>query len=389
MDDLAISLLRGLREEFTESNVKLKEACNNALRDLENKASKLMTTQTIKLRDINIRMRLSDNSGESPSWKEYYNQLENRLIGQLSSALENHLNQQITQSELIERIGIDRKDKNNQLNGIFCGPKQEIDKINRDSDDSVIKTVTEMRDMSIRIIGEQTAHIGQPVLPEIRITLVFPTSSTISALMYHAEGEVVKVDCIYHLPSITLDTNVVLRMKRGEILDSWKLREKCPMDLAVTQRIRDDLSLKLSDQQFLADNYIRSTPSIMRNCYDSKSKRFLLNPEFEKPGSREFLERAESIIEGFKRTGENPPEYLDFDHLHAHYMSGRDIFVTEDRKILKMSSQLRDFGIRIMNFEDLLSSIETNGIQLLIENPEEPKPQRIKIQIAEREEGTS
>ena len=53
------------------------------------------------------------------------------------------------------------------------------------------------------------------------------------------------------------------------------------------------------------------------------------------------------------------------------------------------TSFLRGLGIRIMNFEELLSSIENNGIQLLIENPEEPKPQRIKIQIAERDEANT
>ena len=98
---------------------------------------------------------------------------------------------------------------------------------------------------------------------------------------------------------------------------------------------------------------------------------------------------AESIIDSFKKTGKNLPQYLDFDHIHAHYLAGRDIFVTEDGDILKTRSQLRDLGIRIMNFEELLSSIEKNGIQLLIENPEEPKPQRIKIQIADRDEANT
>ena len=42
------------------------------------------------------------------------------------------------------------------------------------------------------------------------------------------------------------------------------------------------------------------------------------------------------------------------------------------------TSFLRDLGIRIMNFEELLSSIEINGIQLLIENPEEPNPNELR-----------
>ena len=389
MDDLAKSLLRGLKEEITESNVELEEACDNALRDLEKKAPQLMASEVNELKNVAIENLYGHDSVESPSWKEYHGQWENRLIDQVSSALENHLNQPMTDSELIEKLRIDRKDKDNQLNGIFHGPKQVIDGLKSIWDYLVINTVIETRDFFIRSIGEQTAQIGQSVLPEIRITLVFPTSRTANLLMYHAEPDSVKVDCIYHLPSITLDTNVVLKMKRGEILTPWKLREKCPMDLAVSQRIRDDLSLNCSDEQFLRDNYIRRIPAIMRSSYDSKSSRFFLNPEFDKPGSAEFFKAAESIIEGLKQTGENPPEYLDFDHIQSHYLAGRDIFVTEDKKILKLSSQLRDLGIRMMNFDELLSSIENNGIQLLIENPDKPIPQRIKIQIADRNEANT
>ena len=389
MDELATSFLRGLKKEFTESNARLKEACDNALRDLENQAPQLTAVQVKELKNVNVEIFFGNMSTESKSWKEYHHQWQNRLIGQLSSALENHVNQPIAKSELIERIRIDRKDKNNQLNGIAYVPKEEIDRINADCDDFVIKTVTEVRDVYIRTIGEQSAQLAQPDLPEVRITLVFPTSSTLNVLMYHAEADVVKVDCIYHLPSITLDTNEVINMKRGKILDPWKLREKCPVDLAVTQRIRDDLSLNPSDERFLTDSFIIKIPSIMRNCFDSKSNRFLLNPEFDKPGSAEFLNVAESIIDSFKKTGKNLPQYLDFDHIHAHYLAGRGIFVTEDGDILKTRNQLRDLGIRIMNFEELLSSIDKNGIQLLIENPEEPKPQRIKIQIADRGEANT
>ena len=389
MDELAKSFLRGLKKEYTESNVELKEACDSALRNLENKAPQLMAATVDQLKKVNISVIFRDNSGEPPSWKEYYSQMENRFREQLSSALEKHLNQRISENALIEFIKIDRYEKDNQLNGIYHLPKHKIEKINEDSDNWAIKTVMETRSTFIRGVCEQTAQVGQPILPEIRMTIIFPTSCTLNVMTYRSGADVVKVDCIVHLPSITLDTNVILKMKRREILGPLKLREKCPLDLAVTQRIRDDLSLNPSDEQFLENSFIRRIPSIMRNSYDSESKLFLLNPEFDKPGSTEFLQVAESIIEGLKHTGENPPEYLDFDHIHAHYMSGRDIFVTEDKKILKMSSKLKDLGIRIMDFEELLSTMEENGIQMNVENPEEPKPLRIKIQIGERDEANT
>ena len=63
------------------------------------------------------------------SWKEYHNQWHNRLIGQVSSALEKHLNQPVDDSDLKKYLWIERKDKNNQLNGIYHAPKEEIDKI--------------------------------------------------------------------------------------------------------------------------------------------------------------------------------------------------------------------------------------------------------------------
>ena len=154
-----------------------------------------------------------------------------------------------------------------------------------------------------------------------------------------------------------------------------EIYKKCPVDLAVTQRIRDDLPFDSSDEQYLTDNCIRKIPSIMRCCFDSKSKRFLLNPEYDKPGCTEFLKIAESIIEGMKKNGGKPPEYLDWDHLHAHYISGRDIFVTEDSGILKIGSQLKVLGMRVMRFEKLLKYIRDKRVQLYTINPENPKIQ--------------
>ena len=385
MDDLATSLIRGLKEEATETQVNLEEACNKMLGDLKTKNPCLMDVHVEKLNDVDITILHDNNSNESKSWKEYHNQWHNRLIGQVSSALEKHLNQSVNESDLKKYLWIERKDKNNQLNGIYHAPKEEIDKIRRDWDDFRVKTVKETRDMFIQSINEQAQRIGQPIVPDIRITIVFPTSSTTNVLIYHAEAGVLQMDCIYRLPSVTLDTNVVIDMKRGKMLAPAELYKKYPMDLAVTQRIRDDLLLNPSDEQFLRDNNIRKIPAIMRCCYDSTSKRFLLNPEFDKPGCTEFFKMAESIIDGLKKNGENPPGYLDWDHLHAHYMSGRDIFVTEDKEILKAGCPLKELGIRVMTFEEFLRLIKNNGILLCIKNLQNSKTQSIQMQIEERE----
>ena len=381
MDDLATSLIRGLKEEATETQVNLEEACNKMLSDLKTKNPCLMDVHVEKLNDVDITILFGDNSDESKSWKEYHNQWHNRLIGQVSSALEKHLNQPVDDSDLKKYLWIERKDKNNQLNGIYHAPKEEIDKIRRDWEDFQVKTVKKTRDLFIQSINEQAQRIGQPILPDIRITIVFPTSSTTNVLIYHAEDGLPKMDCIYHLPSVTLDTNVIIDMQRGKMLAPAELYKKCPMDLAVSHRIRDDLRLNPFDEQFLTGNNIRKIPAIMRCCYDSKSGRFLLNPEFDKPGSTEFLKMTESTIDGLRKAGGNPPEYLDWDHLHAHYMSDRDIFVTEDKAILNVGPQLKELGIRVMSFEEFVGLIENNGILLRIKNLEDSKTQSIQIQI--------
>ena len=387
MDDLATSLIRGLEEEATEIKVETEEAINKVLGDLEAKNPQLMAADVEKLVNIDITI-LCGNDNESKSWEEYHNQWQNRLIEQVSSALEKHLNQPVEESDLKKYLWIERKDKNNQLHNICHIPKQEMDKIRkirRDWEDFQVKTMKETRDRFIRTTREQARHIGQSVLPDIHITLVFPTSSTTNVLTYHAEAGSVKTNSLLRLPSVTLDANVIIDMKREKIPNPIELHKICPADLAVTHRIQDDLSLNSSDEQFLTDNHIRKIPSIMRFCFDSRSQRFLLNPEFDKPGCTEFFKMAESIIDGLRKTGENPPEYLDWDHLHAHYISGRDIFVTEDKDILKVSCQLKALGIRVMRFEELLKLVKKNGILVCFKNLENSNTQSIQIQIDEGE----
>ena len=375
MDDVTTSLLRGLEKEATENQIATKEASSSVLRDLKTKNPQLMAADVNKLNDIEFTIVYGNNSAESPSFKKYYHQLKVGLFKQISSEVGKFLNQRVTESELKKLFWIDRYAQDNQLNGICHAPKKEIDKIHQIYDEFQAQSMTDSRDMFIQSINEQARHIGQPVLPDIRITLAFPTSSTTNILVYYAEAGVLKADYIYRLPSVTLDTNVFCRMKQGAFLAPAEIYKKCPVDLAVTQRIRDDLPFDSSDEQYLTDNCIRKIPSIMRCCFDSKSKRFLLNPEYDKPGCTEFLKMAESIIEGMKKNGGKPPEYLDWDHLHAHYISGRDIFVTEDSGILKIGSQLKVLGMRVMRFEKLLKYIRDKRVQLYTINPENPKIQ--------------
>ncbi len=384
MDNLADSLLQGLKEEATEFKVAANTACDEVFRDLHTKHPQLMDAEVKKLNDI--KFTIFFNHGESKAWKKYHSQVEDDILKGISSSIEKVLNRSVETRELEKYLWIECKDKNNELKGIFHVPKRKIDEIRQMSDDFQAKSMKEMRNQLIQTVNDRAHHIGQSVLPDIHITLIFPTSSTINVLNYKREAGVEQDNCIYSLPSVTLDSNVFLNMKRGEVVDLLEFRQKYPVDLAVTHRIQEDLDLRPCEDQLLTDSYIRKIPSIMRCCFDSRSKRFLLNPEFDKPGSTEFLKAAESIIDDFfKQTGENPPEYQDWDHLHAHYLSGRDIFLTEDKKILKIKGWLKELlGIVVMKLEEFLR-LEKCQVSVWRENSENPQILQIPIETEERE----
>ena len=384
MDNLADSLLQGLKEEATEIKIATNKVCAEVFRDLHTNYPQLMDVELQKLNDIKFTIFLGH--GESKAWKKYHSQVEDDILKEIYSSIEKVLNRAVATRELKEYLWIECKDKNNELKGIFHVPKQKIDEIRQMSDDFQAKSMKEMRNQLIQTVNDRAHHIGQPVLPDIHITLIFPTSSTINVLNYQREAGVERDNCIYSLPSVTLDTNVFLNMKRGETVDLLEFRQKYPVDLAVTHRIQEDLDLRPCEDQFLTDSYIRKIPSIMRCCFDSRSKRFLFNPEFDKPGSTEFLKAAKSIIDDFfKQTGENPPEYQDWDHLHAHYLSGRDIFLTEDKKILKIKGRLKELlDIVVMKLEEFLR-LEKCQVSIWRENSENPQILQIPIETEERE----
>lgn len=363
MDDLTNALLHGLKEEVTKSKAEMDTACKEVMKDLRAKNPNLMNAKVERHNKIEFEAFFGEDSVESPSWERFHSQVEVRMLKQISSEIEKSLNKSVQDSDLKNYLRIEREDKNNQWHGIIHCPKQIIDKLRQDSDDFRVQTVTGIRDMIRQTTIDNARNINQVVLPDICMTLSFPTSSTLNILRYREEAGVIKEQCIYSLPSVTLDTDVFLKMKRGEPVDMLEFRKTHFVDLAVSQRIREDILLRPDEEQFLFDAYIRRIPSIMRGSFDSRAQRFLLNPKFNKPGCTEFLKFTESIINSyFKPKGETPPGYLDWDHLHAHYLSGRDIFLTDDQKILKIKEQLREeLGITVMNLEDFLNSFESIG----------------------------
>ena len=362
MDDLIDALIQELKEAAAESKVEMDRACDQMMRDLHTENPGLMKAKVEEIKDIDITICFDENSIAADSWGKFHNQVEDRILKQISSEIEKFINKPVQDNDLKKYLWIERKNKNNESQGIALWSKEEIDRLHQTWDDFRIQTITGIRDRFRQITIDNARNIGQVNLPDIRITLIFPTSSTLNILRYCTEDEVTKEEYIYSLPSVTLDTDVFLKIKRGKSVDILEFRKTYLVDLAVSQRIREDIKLRPDEEQFLSDYYIRRIPSIMRCSFDSKAQRFLLNPEFNKPGSTEFLKSMESIINNFfKPRGETPPGYLDWDHLHAHYLSGRDIFLTDDKKILKIKDQLNEeLGTVVMNLEDFLNSFESN-----------------------------
>ncbi len=61
----------------------------------------------------------------------------------------------------------------------------------------------------------------------------------------------------------------------------------------------------------------------------------------DKPPSKRFLAVEDSICD--RRTPKDPglPDARDWDHLHGHHLANRDVFLTWDKPVLRLASELR------------------------------------------------
>jgi hypothetical protein len=74
-------------------------------------------------------------------------------------------------------------------------------------------------------------------------------------------------------------------------------------------------------------------------------------------GSDAFIEAQQEIDADLRRRAHMPPDWRDWDHLHAHMLSGRDAFLTWDRAVLGVGEVLRErFGLRVTTPEKYLAS---------------------------------
>lgn len=157
---------------------------------------------------------------------------------------------------------------------------------------------------------------------------------------------------------LTIDTNVVQEYWRRQaklrhverLLDRAKDGE---FEVAVTGRIRDDIQTGPLAAKFgeLPELGIDETGSIFRLDMSITD-----GPDVT--GSAEFdVFHAVASRLAEQRVGKRRvPDWRDWDHLHAHHVHGRDIFLTWDKGILCLAPELKkNFGLVVMTPEDFLT----------------------------------
>ncbi len=158
------------------------------------------------------------------------------------------------------------------------------------------------------------------------------------------------------IPTLTLDTNVVYehwkqRDKSKTVEKLIELASAIPLSLRVTGRIREDVP-----RSPLADR-IDDLPELGVKLMGSVIRPLHWRPGSDQPGSTEFEIVYASLTDPEYR--QKDKDWKDWDHLRAHYINKRDVFLTWDDMILRLSRQLRArLGIVVMMPEEYLKTIE-------------------------------
>ena len=159
-----------------------------------------------------------------------------------------------------------------------------------------------------------------------------------------------------NIPKLTLDTNLLheywkQRGKHKLVERLLLLAEQGKVDLAVTARVHEDVPLpplakKLNE---LPKLNIDEASSVTRLGYWVLGRDMLGNEAFD-----DSYSVACTLAQQY---GKEPPDWRDWDHLHAHYLLRRDVFLTWDEGIICLCKYLRDeFGVVVMRPEEYLDS---------------------------------
>ena len=160
--------------------------------------------------------------------------------------------------------------------------------------------------------------------------------------------------------SATLDTNLLQeywknQARRATVERLIELARTGELSLAVTARVREDISTPpLSDLIETLDVIgVEEIGSVTRLGYWVLGRDML--------GSDHFVQVSEDVKAAFQAAGRKAPDWRDWDHVHSHFLTGRDVFLTWDKAILGVGPELnKRLGIVVMVPEELLKVMTTS-----------------------------
>ncbi len=158
---------------------------------------------------------------------------------------------------------------------------------------------------------------------------------------------------------VTLDTNVVLSGldgKDGGVLATLRrLHESGTIHIAVSSRALQDKHSDSDKQRMQRDlaAFVQlprvAAPFRFDESYWDGHDVFCGEADGR---VGDALERIFGVVPS--RMGKRKNQLRDVDHLTAHWMARRDVFLTNDQGILDKATKLLQFGIRVMNPADFL-----------------------------------
>ena len=163
--------------------------------------------------------------------------------------------------------------------------------------------------------------------------------------------------------TVTLDTNLVQELwwerdNAALVEQILALGQSGNIELAITNRIYADIPRPpLSDRiQELPTLGVARVGSVFRLDVSGLDGGDAL-------GSDRFLGEMGLIIDKQRAKGLKEPEWQDWDHIHGHYLAGRDVFLTFDKNLLATSCQLKSkLGIVVMSPQEFLESFSPSNL---------------------------
>ncbi len=330
-----------LEQEHAEFKSGIQKSSQKLLAQLKDQYPEFINAQITKLNDIQISTTLKRKQPDG-ILLEHLQQIQDILLKDLYSQIEKALGRPVTPAELtFPPLSISLS---------------EIKKLDQIREDYELAVAKGWLNHNLTFIDENIPK-GQTARPDIRISLYIPGQNGSRMFIYAESNGIVLIDDIFKLPTVTLDTNVVIEwwdnQDKVEYVDKLlELGKKFEIDMAVTRRIRDDLLKRSSIAE------INDLPNLLIDEIGAVIRMNNWKPGTDIGGITEFVNFIGSIETSDKfdhMSKKRQPDWRDWDHIHTHYRYGRNYFLTWDRGILHFQKEFEEFGIKVIKPEDYLS----------------------------------